>query len=307
MLKQKIYINSSDKKNRLMLYSFMPEGGAFAIVQMVHGMAEHMGRYEEFASFLCDRGIGLIGHDQLGHGKSAMSTSQLGYFALKKGDKLLVNDAMHVTDLIRKKYPGVKLIMFGNSMGSFELRCILNMHRCKADAAVIMSTGSIKGVQLAGVNAAAVFLKLVKGSFYRSPFLRYLMLDSNKRYFDDYACHSWMSTDEQEVQRFEDDPLCGFSFTVSACHDIFKLMSEAEKKRSLAKLSPSFPILFVSGEDDSVGEFGKGVRRVFLKYKAQGMKKLDMILYPGLRHDILHEVDREKIFADIYDWIKELC
>lgn len=299
------FIDSSSKRDRLHLCIWMPEQEPQIIVQVTHGMVEHIGRYEELADFLNRHGIGVIGHDTLGHGKSAPTTSQQGFFAKKQGDRILPADVCRVTMYIRKHYPQSRIILLGHSMGSFVSRQYLTRYGTRIDGAILMGTGDPGRFKIELGLAVANFLRVLHGDFYRSSLIHYMMLDSNNRYFTDYECKSWLSGCQQEVDQYQADELCGFTFTVSACRDFFRILKQLSGKKGISRIPKSLPVLLLSGEDDPIGEFGKGVMRVCDQYRKAGIRDVSVSIYPGMRHELLHETNREQVQKDILKWILE--
>lgn len=275
------------------------------IVQMTHGMVEHMGRYEELACFLNEHGIGAIGHDTLGHGKSAQTSSQLGFFAKKNGDRCLVTDVARVTAYIKKNYPDSHIILLGHSMGSFVSRQYLTQYGSKIDGAILMGTGDPGKLKVAFGLSVAGFLRVLRGDFYRSDLVNYLMLDSNDHYFFEKECTSWLNSNQEEVDRYHNDEYCGFQFTVSAYLDFFRILMRLAKNKGTERIPKRLPILLLSGEDDAIGEFGKGVRRVCDRYRRAGIRDVSMKLYPEMRHELLHETKRKQVENDILSWIEK--
>ena len=298
------YIDSSSRRDRLHLCIWMLDTTPQIIVQLTHGMVEHMGRYEELALYLNDHGIGVIGHDTLGHGKSAPASSQLGFFAKKNGDRCLVADVARVTAYIRKQYPGSRIVLIGHSMGSFVSRQYLTQYGAGIDGAILMGTGDPGRLKVAFAMAVTGFLRVLRGDFYRSSLINYLILDSNDHYFFDRECTSWLNSDQKEADRYHEDEYCGFQFTVSAYLDFFRILMRLAKNKETAKIPKCLPILFLSGKDDAIGEFTKGVRRVADRYKRAGIRDVSVKFYPGMRHEILHEPDRKQVQEDILDWIR---
>lgn len=301
------YIDSSSRRDRLHLYIWMPKDQPKPglIVQMTHGMVEHMGRYEELAQYLNAHGIGAIGHDTLGHGKSAQTSSQFGFFAKKNGDRCLVTDVARVTAYIRKQYPDSHIVLLGHSMGSFVSRQYITQYGSKIDGAILMGTGDPGKLKVEFGLAVAGFTRVLRGDFYRSDLINYLMLDSNDHYFFEKECTSWLSSNQDEVDRYHGDEYCGFQFTVSAYLDFFRILMKLAQNKGTAKIPKRLPILLLSGRDDAIGEFGKGVTRVYDRYKRAGIHDVSMKLYPGMRHELLHETERKQVQEDILSWIEE--
>lgn len=301
---QETYITSSDKKDRLHVCSWMPAQETDLIVQITHGMAEHIGRYSEFAEYLNQHGIGVIGHDTLGHGKSVENSSQLGFFSTQDGDRWLVQDIYRVNCLIRKKYPGCRIVLLGHSMGSFVARSFLTMHSEKVEGAILLGTGNQSRMLLFAGALLNQVIRIARGNFYRSELMNYLMLDSNNRYFADDPCKSWLSCSEEEVLAYQTDALCGFRFTACGYRDFFRILKRLSVGKGTKRIGKRLPILLASGEDDPIGNFGKGVRAVYDGYQAAGIRDVSLHIYPGMRHELLHEREKERIFQEIYEWLK---
>lgn len=284
---------------------WIPEGEVRAVVQLVHGMAEHIERYREFAQFLAQRGILVTGHDHLGHGRSAAVASEYGYFAKSHGDRMLIRDMHHLYRMTKQEYPDVPYVMFGHSMGSFLTREYLCCFGRELDGAVICATGS----QPEALLRTALFLCRVEaaalGWQHRSKLFSFLTSGSfNLKFRPNRTKADWLSRNEENVDRYLEDPMCGFDFTLNGYYNLFLVMFKAGRKEYLERMPRSLPVLFLAGEEDPVGNAGKGVRRVEKMFLDAGMRNVECRLYPGDRHEILNEDDRMKVFEDAYDWME---
>ena len=168
-----------------------------------------------------------------------------------------------------------------------------------------MGTGDPGKLKVAFGLAVAGFTRVLRGDFYRSDLINYLMLDSNDHYFFEKECTSWLSSNQDEVDRYHGDEYCGFQFTASAYLDFFRILMKLAQNKGTAKIPKRLPILLLSGRDDAIGEFGKGVTRVYDRYKKAGIHDVSMKLYPGMRHELLHETERKQVQEDILSWIEE--
>ena len=307
MAEREYYIDSTDQQDRLRVISWMPDTGQDPelIVLFVHGMAEYIDRYREFALFLCEKGIGAAGHDHLGHGKSVTTAAHLGYFTEKDGDRCLVDDAEAVRAFFAERHPGSRFIMLGHSMGSFVTREYLREYGKNLAGAILMGTGEPGTAAAVFGQSLATAFRVARGKFYRSKMMNNLVLDSNYRYFTSEKAKSWLTTDDAEARKYQDDKLCGFSFTAGAYQDFFRLIRKISAKNEAAAVPKGLPVLFISGEDDPVGNFGKGVRKVFQKYKDAGHKQVSLRLFRGMRHEILHETNRALVFDELLEWIQK--
>ncbi len=303
--KEEFYLESDERGQKLHCVGWQPEDGPVkAVLQIVHGMVEYVERYEEFAKFLAGRGYGVIGHDHLGHGKTAATAEELGYFAEKDGDQHVIADMYRVTCAGRKRWPGVPLVIMGHSMGSFFTRKYLTRYSRKVEGAIIMGTGFLGLPLVAFGKLAAGIICRVRGSRYRSKLLYQLTLGgNNKRIKELRTDNDWLSNNEESVDAYNQDPFCTFIFTAGAYRDFFAILTDLAAKKNFNTMNRELPVFFVAGEEDPVGNYGKGVRACHRQFETLGFKDLSIKLYPGDRHEILNELDRRQVFEDLADWL----
>lgn len=295
---------SRDGLTEIHAIEWIPDGRIKAILQICHGMTEHIGRYEEFAEYLNSQGIYVTGHDHLGHGSSVQSEEYYGYFHEKKGNQYVIGDIHKLREITQEKYPEKPYFMLGHSMGSFLLRQYLTMYNSGLKGAVIMGTGWHGKMELNLGQFLCRMIAAAKGWKYRSTFINNLSFGGyNKRFKNDKSGATWLSANAENCKRYEEDPLCGFVFTVNAYYQMFEGMKVLADKKSIENISKGLPVLFVAGSDDPVGNFGKSVHKVYMKYKKAGIRDVQLKLYKGDRHEILNENDREKVYEDLYTWI----
>lgn len=298
-------MNSSTKVDRIYVSVWLPDQEPEVIVQIAHGMVEHIGRYEDFARFLCANGIGVVGHDHLGHGKTASASSQYGYFAKRNGQNAVLADMHLVTRYIKRQYPRCRLFLLGHSMGSFFSRRYLTRYGSGLAGAVLTGTGYYSGITALAGKLMAGAIAVSRGGFYRSRLLNRMTIGGYNRYFEDDECKSWLTRDQEQADRYEADPMCSFIFTASAYYQFFSLLLELAKKKDFKHIPKTLPVLLLSGENDPVGNFGKGVRKVYLEFGRLGLKDVRMKLYPKARHEVLNETNRSEVYQDILSWIEE--
>lgn len=305
--KEEFYAESDNKGQKLHCIAWQPEDGKVkAVLQIVHGMVEYVERYEEFAVFLTGRGYAVIGHDHLGHGKTAASKEELGYFAKKDGDKHVIADMYRITCAGRERWPGVPLVIMGHSMGSFFTRKYLTRYSRKVDGAIIMGTGFMGLPLVAFGKLVAGAICRVRGSRYRSRLLYNLTLGgNNKRIKELRTENDWLSTNEASVDAYNQDPFCSFIFTAGAYRDFFTILTELAEKKNFGTMNRDLPVFFVAGGEDPVGNYGKGVRACYRQFESLGFKNLSLKLYPGDRHEILNELDRRQVFEDLAAWLDQ--
>ena len=304
-MKKHIYYPSSDGKTKLHGIVWEPETSPRAILQISHGMVEYVERYEGFAKFLNEHGILVAGNDHLGHGKSYTEEWQKGYFAKEKGDICALQDLHRMTLLLQKKYPDIPHFLFGHSMGSFFARRYLCMYPNEIDGAIICGTGWKPSFILKGGLMVVKLLSLLRGDKYRSAFVTKLAFGSiNKAFEPVKTSKDWLSRNEREVQKYIDDPKCGFLFTLNGYRVLFRSMLLAQDKILLQNMDEDLPVLFISGEMDAVGDFGKGVKKAVNAFHQSGMEDVECILYPDCRHELVNELNKEEVFRDVLEWLE---
>lgn len=298
------YFNSSTGKNKIHARMCVPDAEPRAIVQIIHGIAEYIDRYDEFMSFLADNGIIAVGTDHLGHGKSIESNEQTGFFAYDNGWDYVVRDEEVLRLAMHENYPELPIIVFGHSMGSFMARTLLIRYPDAFNAAIISGTGN-QGAAL--VNGGLIMGNLVtglKGAHHYSKFLNNLAFGSyNKIYDNPKTEYDWLSRDEANVQKYIDDPLCGFIPSCSLFRDMMTGVKFITNKKNLTAMNKDMPVYFMSGDMDPVGECGKGVQKAYNNFLEAGMKDVSIKLYPGGRHEMLNEINKDEVYTDILAWL----
>lgn len=306
MIKKHFHFSSSDGIHKIHGIMWRPdeENEIKGVLQIVHGMVEFIERYDDFAAFMCSRGFVVAGEDHLGHGGSVNSSEEYGYFAKKDGMSCIVEDNYRLKKHMEREFAGKPYFILGHSMGSFITRLFIMKYSSELSGAIIMGTGNQPPL-LAGIGAALTrVIALFKGWKYRSTFINNMAFGGyNKRFAPARTPHDWLTKDEAIVDTYSADERCTFVFTLSAYKDLFGAVSEIGKVDNIRKVREDLPLLIVSGEDDPVGSFGKGVRGVFEKFKAAGLKNVSMKLYKGDRHEILNETDKKTVYEDLVKWL----
>ena len=271
------------------------------IIQIVHGMAEHTDRYLDVADYLSDQGFFVIMNDHAGHGRSVKTDADDGYFCEKDGWLCLVDDVYEVTKLARKEVPGKKLIIWGHSMGSFITRKYIAKYKDSADAAVICGTSGANPGAAAGILIANVVAKL-KGSKYKSKLINNIAFGTYNKRFEGDTGFEWLSVNEDNVKKYVADPKCGFLFTAVGFRDLFCVLKDVSSPDWYKQVPADLPMFLISGEDDPVGAYGKGVKEVYDKLNASGHTNVKIKLYPGLRHEIHNEKTNAVVYGDIAEF-----
>lgn len=303
--KEEFYFESRDNSSKIHAVMWIPEDKPRCIFQIIHGMAEYIERYDEFAQFLTEKGILVVGEDHLGHGKSVAQGGALGYFCEQDAATVVVRDAHRLKKLTQEKYPGVPYCILGHSMGSFILRNYLQRYGSGIQAAIIMGSGMPSKASLLAGKAVAGIQKAVKGSKHPSTLLNHIAFGGcNRKIADRKTVMDWLSRDEAVVNSYNEDQLCGFTFTVNGFFTLFELAWRMYAKEGLAAMPKELPILFLSGTADPIGNYGKGVKSACLSFIHAGMTHVQMKLYDGARHEILNETNRQQVYDDLYQWLK---
>lgn len=294
---------SSNGRETITYYRFIPDGEIKQVVQLIHGMSEHIKRYQEFAYFLNKNGIAVYGHDHMAHGESAYK--DLGEFLNKDQAYFMVKDASLLNEIIRKDYPSLPVTIFCHSMGSFIGRILAAKYPATADKIIICGTSGSNPIAFIG-KYITLFLMKTKGKDYRSKLIDDLSLGSYNRHFKDATTTcDWLSTDPLEVQKFLDDPKCGFLFNVAGSATLVDLVSQANHRKIYSLTKSRLPIFIISGSMDPVSGFGKGAHEVFTNYKKHGCNHTSLKLYEGLRHEIILDVTKEEVWKDILEFIEK--
>ena len=295
---------------------WIPQGDIKCVLQISHGMSEYIDRYDEFARYLAARGILVVGNDHMGHGDSINSKDEFGYFAPKewgvprkeKGERsssyYTVKDLLEVTKLAKKEAPGVPYVLLGHSMGSFLARRYMMEYGEEIDGAIIMGTGNQPKPLLNTAIGVSNFLRAARGPRHRSKAFAYLMFGSyNKKIEDSNNPYDWVTSDEEKLEKYNSDERSGFLFTMNGIETLLATIKYIQKERNIANIPKDIKMFFVSGEEDPVGEYGKQVEFVYNQYKEAGIKDISIKLYPGCRHEILNEVNRQEVYEDLYNWL----
>lgn len=282
-----------------------------AILQIIHGMAEYIDRYNEFAEYLNKKNICVYAHDQRGHGQTGLKRgkgnykeAKMGFLAPKNGWKLLVEDAKQMTEIIKKDFPNTPLFILGHSMGSLVLRSYLLTYKEYPKGVIISgTTWGNKTKLLAGI-ALSNILSLINGKSKHSRTLTKITFAGfNGPFYPLKTKYDWLSRDHERNQNYTDDPLCGFYCSNNFFKDLSKLVLFASNSNKLVNIPKEIPMFLICGSMDPVGEFGKGVQKVFNIFTSLGVNDLKMKMYEGGRHEMLNEINRQEVFEDIFNWI----
>ena len=289
-------VTSSDGIHTLVGRVYLPDGAPKGLFQVVHGMTEHIPRYHHFMTAMAQAGYICFGYDHLGHGATVRDDSELGFIASKDGWKYLVQDVGVFANAVRAEYgQDLPYILMGHSMGSFIVRLAVTMGQ-KPDKLIVMGTGGPNPIAGLGLGVIAL-IKGIYGERHISKLVQNMAFGSYNKKFEADGPHGWLTTDADIRDAYAKDKYCTFRFTVSAMADLINLTKRCNANGWFAQVDKELPILLVAGQDDPVGEYGKGIETVCQNLQKQGAN-VQMKLYNG-RHEILNDACREEVLRDI--------
>lgn len=281
----------------LALMAVYPDGEVRALVQLAHGMCEHKERYLKFMEFLAGQGCLCVINDHRGHGESVRKKEDLGYF-YQRGDAALVEDLHQISQWIKAQAPGRKLFLFGHSMGSLAVRAYTEKYDSEIDSLVVC--GSPGANPAAGIGLGLIkIMSLLRGERYRSPMMRKLITGSFDSRFPKESGESWLSVNKENVKKYQNDPLCGYTFTLNGYAALLRLMRRTYGKRGECA-NERLPIHFFSGADDPCMPDHNGFVHAMECMKKAGYTDVSGHLFEGLRHEILNEENCEEIYQCIW-------
>ena len=278
----------------------LPQGAAKAVVLIAHGMAEHAARYRRFASELAARGYAVYAPDHRGHGRTSGGDDRLGW-AGDDGWNGMLRDLAALAELVRERHPGAPVVLFGHSMGSVLAQRFAQLHGATLSGLILSGTfGSAP--KIGAAIAAAQVLALARGGRAPSPLQRTMFADFNKA-FSQKPGFEWLSRDAAEVQTYVDDPRCGFTFSNRLLLDMLRGYVQTWKPDNERAVPCDLPVLLFSGELDPVGRNTAAVNELAGRYRALRLTDVTVQFYPGGRHEMLNETNRDEVVNDVLAWL----
>lgn len=295
--------NSYTNVGEIYVEIWAPKGTPRAVIQIVHGMAEHIGRYADFAAYLVEHGCAVVMNDQAGHGQSIRDEASRGYFGEKDGGKNLLLDIKHLHERAVSEFPDVPMVLLGHSMGSFLARAYAASY--PHDFYKYIFSGTAGRNPLLGLGRIIGKMERKRnGAMKPSELLNKMSFGSNNKAFKPIRTDSdWLTSDEKIVDAFVNDPRCGFTFTAEAMLDLIEVMRSVSGIQ-WAKQVADVPIFIFSGEKDPVSSSGKGVREVVDWLEKTGHHQVLFKLYEGGRHEMLNEVNKQEVFEDVLGFLE---
>lgn len=292
------------------VHKWLPDNGDLpkGVLQLAHGATEHAKRYEHFAKFLVENGFAVYANDHRGHGKTADSLEDLSYFSDQdNGWDLAVEDMHRLSDHINADYPELPVFLMGHSMGSFLTREYILRYGKELNGVVLSGTGGGLVLLVKMMKFMSLLMMGIKGRKHHSPFLTELLYGGLKKKIKNRQTDfDFLTRDSAEVQKYIDDPYCGYTVTPEYAYQLAYGISRLYKKKSFNSVPSDLPMMIFSGEKDPVGgENGKDVEVVYRKYLKGGLEDVSLKIYPEARHEMINETNRREVFNDILDWMNE--
>ncbi len=292
---------SSDGIHQLQGRLYVPDAKPKGLFHIVHGMTEYIGRYHDFMVQMAASGYLCFGYDHLGHGRTALEEER-GFIAGSEGDQRLCEDVGRFAEAVREEYGSdLPYFLLGHSMGSFIVRLAVAKQIVKPDKLIVMGTGGPNSAAGAGL----VLLRLIRGIYgekHISPFMEKMIFGGYNKRFEQDDPKGWLTKDTAVREQYRNDPLCMFHFTVSALQDLVRLNKKANTPSWFRTIPKDLPILLVSGKEDPVGDYGKGVEKVYQRLHAVGALAT-VKLYENCRHEVLNDTCREEVIRDVLNFL----
>lgn len=300
------FFPSNEGKTLIHVTQWTPVGReAAGVVQIAHGVAEYGARYAPFAQYLCERGFAVVANDHLGHGQSVIEGCPMVYLGEKDGWWNVVDDMEELRRRTAKVFPGKPYFLFGHSMGSFLSRTHLIRYPGRVDGCVLCGTGHQSAALIAGG-------KLIANREIRRLGRKAYSVRADDLAFGAYNRHfapartrfDWVSANEANVDAYIADPLCGGDTTLGLFRDMLEGLEYITKQSNINKMDKDLPVFFIAGDQDPVGDMGRGVRKAYDCFCRAGLQDVSIKLYHGLRHEILNESSRQYVYRDVLDWLE---
>jgi len=292
--------------DNIWVYKWMEDNTAppKAIIQISHGMMEHADRYAPFAEFLTRRGFIVYANDHPGHGKSIKNDKELGHFNGKYGWEAAVDTLFDLSGFIKQAHPDVPLILAGHSMGSILARHYAIKYGKSINGLILSGTYFTPSFLTAFAKTLSSVSITIHTSFFRDKLLFKLVVsDLNKKFRPGRTGFEWLNSDPKEVDKYMNNPLCGYQPTAGFYKGMFYGIGTVNNPTEIKKMPSDLPVYMFAGKNDPVGNFGKGVEKVYQLFKTSGMNNLSIKLYKDGRHEMLKEINKDEVMEDVVEWI----
>ncbi|MEG0423852.1 MAG: alpha/beta hydrolase [Erysipelotrichaceae bacterium] len=300
------YLKITSKQDELELGVTIiePKGKPIAIIQLVHGMAEHRQRYESFMEELSQAGFICVIHDHRGHGDSIKEEEDYGYF-YEDGVNSTIEDVHQISEYIKYLYPNLPLILFGHSMGSLVVRLYAKKYDDELAGLIVCGSPS-ENKAIPAAKLLVKFMLIFHNDHYRSKFIQKIGFGAyNRNIHQPASGNAWLCSLEDVVDEYDKDQGCGYIFTLNGFETLFTMMHETYSENNWQVKKPDLPILFISGEEDPCAESKQAFEKAVAFMKKVGYRQVDFKMYPKMRHEILNEANKEVVYQDVIHWIKK--
>lgn len=285
-------------------YSPIDKKDIKGIVQISHGMSEEASRYERFAKVLTENGYIVYINDHRGHGKTAKSIDKVGILSKQDGIGCIVKDLKRLTDIIKKENEDLPLFLFSHSMGSFAAQKYIIDHSKEIDGVILSGTNGLHGIEVDFGIVVAKIMCLIKGRDQKAYLIDKLAFGNfNRKFSPNKSDFDWLSRDDNEVEKYIENPFCGIIFSNGFFYDLFKSFKYIRKIENINKINKDLPIYIFAGDKDPVGKFGKGIINLYKKYEKVGIRNIQYKLYKDGRHEMLNEINRDNVMSDTIVWL----
>lgn len=277
------------------------------IIQISHGISEYADRYEEFAKYFNELGYVVAVNDTIGHGKSVSVQKGPMYFGNENSYEYVVRDAHKLYDVMRKEYSSIPYYMLGFSLGSFIMRCLVIQENLDIDGLILVGTGYNSNIEIKlGKFICKSELKKHKDNEVTDKINELAVSAHNKKFKNTRTNMDWLCSNDEAIDEYLNDENSKKDYTIGIFRELLNSMSFACDKKNISKMYKKLPVLFLSGSDDAVGKFEKGVKKTYNMFKDCGVENVTLKFYPSLRHDLFHEKNNKEIFDDIEKWLIEI-
>ncbi len=286
---------------------WLPSSAPLASVQIVHGMAEHGGRYARLAAALCEQGYAVYAQDLPGHGRSVRSPAELGHIADRDGWRISLSAINRVRGEIERRHPGMPIVLLGHSRGSFLLQHYLFEHGSDlAGAAFSAGSADLGPLRAVGLLLMRLEARLL-GAQHRSALAEALTFkDFNRHFRPVRTAFDWLSRDVEEVDTYVNDPLCGFRCSVAMWIELLQAGAQLDDTQRLARIPKALPVLLLNGAADPACRFERGARALATLYREAGLTDVEQHIYPDARHELFNDVCREQVTQDLLAWLQRI-
>lgn len=305
MKKSELFFPSKDKKTNIHMVIWEPDNEVLGVIEVVHGVTEHIMRYEEMAYYFTNRNVAVVGIDLLGHGLSTNNGNKVMYFGKKGSWDYVVDDVERCLVHAKELHPNIPILMLGFSLGSFLVRTHMIKNPGFVDGVVLVGTGYNSNLEISLAQSVVKSETRKYGDNVATDKIRNLTFGMyNKKFKPNKTDYDWLCSDEEALEEYMNDELVGKNMTVGLFRELLNGMKYTCDRNNIKKVDCNKPVLLLSGEKDSVGKDGKGVEKVYSLFKKAGVRDVSIKVYDGLRHDILHEKSHFSIYEDIFNWMK---